>query len=92
MFPSGRLQIVFVIAIVNAHLTMIDFENAVDETAQEVAVMADKHNRTGKVLQGGKQRFAGLDIKMVGRFIEDQQVYPLHQHRRQNHSALFTAG
>ena len=50
MFPSGRLQIVFVIAIVNTHFTMINFKYAIDETAQEVAVMADEHNRAGKVL------------------------------------------
>jgi hypothetical protein len=58
MFPAGFLQIVFVITIVNPHLTMINFKDAIDETAQEVAVMADEHNRTGKVLQRGKQCFA----------------------------------
>ena len=56
MLPAGLLQVVFVITIVNPHLTMINFEDAIDETAQEVAVMADEHNRAGKVLQCGKQR------------------------------------
>ena len=37
MFPAGLLQIVFVIAVINTHLAMINFEDAVDETAQEVA-------------------------------------------------------
>jgi hypothetical protein len=27
---------------------MIDFKDAVDEAAQEMPVMADKHNRAGK--------------------------------------------
>ncbi|MDD5343375.1 MAG: hypothetical protein PHW12_03025 [Smithella sp.] len=49
MFPPGLLQIVFVIAVINTHLAMINFEDAVDETAQEVAVMADEHNRAGKI-------------------------------------------
>ena len=50
MLPAGLFQVVFVIAIVNAHLTMINFEDAIDETTQEVAIMADEHNRAGKVL------------------------------------------
>ena len=58
MLPAGLLQIIFVITIVNMHLSMINFEYAIDETAQEVAVMADEYNRTGKVLQRGKQCFA----------------------------------
>ena len=58
MFPAGLLQIVFVIAVINTHLAMINFEDAVDETAQEVAVMADEHNRAGKILQRGQQCFA----------------------------------
>ena len=58
MLPAGLLQIVFVITIVNTHLSMINFEDAVDETSQEVAVMADEHNRAGKILQRGKQCFA----------------------------------
>jgi hypothetical protein len=48
MLPAGLLQIIFVITIVDTHLAMINFEDAIDETAQEVAVMADEHNRTGK--------------------------------------------
>jgi len=54
MLPAGLLQIVFIITIVNTHLAMINFENTVDETAQEVAVMADEHHRAGKVLQRGQ--------------------------------------
>ena len=50
MFPAALLQIVFVIAIVNTHFTMINFKDTVDKAAQEVAVMADEHNRAGKVL------------------------------------------
>jgi len=50
MLPAGLFQVVFVIAIVNKHPAMIDFEDAVDETAQEVTVMADEHDRSGKVL------------------------------------------
>jgi len=48
MFPAGLLQIVFIITIVNTHLAMINFKDAVDETTHEVAVMADEHNRAGK--------------------------------------------
>lgn len=50
MLPAGLLQVVFVTAVVNAHLAMIYFQDTVDQTAQKVAVMADEHNRTGKVL------------------------------------------
>ena len=50
VFASGFFQVVFVITVVNSHLTMINFEDAVDEAAQEVAVMADEHDCAGKVL------------------------------------------
>ena len=50
MLPAGLFQVVFVMTVINTHLAMIDFEDAVDEAAQEVAVMADEHNRAGKVL------------------------------------------
>jgi len=41
MLPTGFFQIVFVITIVNTHFTMIDFEDAINKTVQEMAVMAD---------------------------------------------------
>jgi hypothetical protein len=50
ILPEGLSQIIFVIAIVDKHLTMINFEDAGDETAQEVTIMADEHNCSGKVL------------------------------------------
>jgi hypothetical protein len=33
IFPAGFLQVVFVIAIVDAHLAVIDFKNAVDKSS-----------------------------------------------------------
>jgi hypothetical protein len=53
MLPSGLFQIVFVMTIVNTHLTVINFKDAVDETAQEVAVMADEHHRAEMCLRHG---------------------------------------
>jgi hypothetical protein len=50
MLPAGLFQEVFVTAIVNNHLTMINFEDTVDQSAQKVTVMADEYNRARKVL------------------------------------------
>ena len=92
VLTTGLFEVVVVVAVVDAHLPAIDFEDAVDEAAQEVAVMADEDHRTGEVLQGCQQRFPGLDVEVVRRFVEDQQVDRLYQHRRQNDPALFAAG
>ncbi len=72
--PAGLFQAAFVIAVIDAHLAVIALEDAVDETAQEVAVVADEDDRAGKVLQGDERRFARLDVEMVGRLVEDEQV------------------
>jgi hypothetical protein len=58
MLPAGLFQVVFIIPVVNQHPAVIDFEDAVDQTAQEVTVMADQYDRAGEVLQGGQERFA----------------------------------
>ena len=57
VFPSGLFQVVFVMAVVDPHLAVINFKNAVNEAAQKVAVVADQDDGAGKVLQRGKQRF-----------------------------------
>ena len=67
MLSAGLFQVVFVIAVIDTHLAMIDLEDAIDERAQKVAVMADEDDRAGKVLQSGEQRFARLDVEMVVR-------------------------
>ncbi|MBI4633746.1 MAG: hypothetical protein HY742_07635 [Deltaproteobacteria bacterium] len=67
MLSAGLFQVVFVIAVIDTHFATIDLENAIDETAQEVAVVADEDDRARKVLQNGQQRFVRLDVEMVGR-------------------------
>lgn len=50
MFTAGLFQIIVVLSIVDAHVAMIDFEDAVDQASQKMAVMTDKHNRSGEFL------------------------------------------
>ena len=76
---GGLAQVVFVIALVDPHLAVVDLKDPVDQAAQEVAVMADQHDRAGELLQGVQQHLAGLDVEVVGRLVEDQQVERLGQ-------------
>ena len=36
--------------------------------------MRNQHDRTGEILQGFGQCFAGVDVEVIGRFVEQQQV------------------
>ena len=51
---------------------MVDLENPVHKAAEKMPIMADQDKGAGEVFQGFKQDFPGLDIQVVGGFIQQQ--------------------
>src|SRR5215218_8225552 len=49
-------------------------ESAGTDTFQEVAIVRDREDGSWKVLERGFQRFDGLQIEVVGRLVEHQEV------------------
>lgn len=91
-FPLPRLtQIIVVVAVVDPHLAVVDFEDPGDQRTEEVAVVADQDDRPLEPLQGGKQHLAGLDVEVVGRFVKDQEVEGLGQEPGEDYPALLAA-
>ncbi len=85
-------QIIFVIALVNPHLAVVDFEDPVRQRAQEVAVVAYEHYGAAVFLQGSKEDLPALDVEVVGGLIEDEEVVRLGEQHRKYHPALLAAG
>ena len=57
-----------------AHLTPVDPVGGFGQSAQEGAVMADQHIGAAGRFQLGLQPFDGLDVQMVGRFVQEHQL------------------
>ena len=89
---AGLAQVVVIIAFIDPHLAVIDLKDPIDEAAQKVPVMTDQDDRSFKLLQGLKKDLPGMDIQVVGRLVEDQEVEGLGQEFGQDDPALFTAG
>ena len=76
-------QILFVIAPVTDQTALADFKNAADNLVQELPVMGDKQDRARVTLQIILEPQERLQIEMVGRFIQHQQIRLLHEEPRQ---------
>ena len=62
------------------------------QTVQEETVMADDHGATGKAFQRFFECRQRFNVKIVCRFIEQQNVSTFFQHLRHMHPVAFTAG
>jgi hypothetical protein len=60
---------------------VVDFEDAVDQGAEEMAVVTDQNHGAGEALQGFEEDIAGSDVEMVGRFVENQEIEGFGQRR-----------
>jgi hypothetical protein len=56
-----------------------------------VPVVRDDHQRTLELQQRLGQRFAHLDVEVIGRLVEQQQVRPLIDDQREGHPCLLAA-
>ena len=59
---------------------------------KEPAVVGDHHRTSRKVEQRILHRLEGFHVKIIGRFVEQQQVAAHFQRQRQVETVAFTAG
>ena len=59
---------------------------------KEVAIMADENDGAGKARHDLLQQIERLDIKVVGRFVEDQEVRRARQDARQHQPGPLATG
>ena len=71
---------------------MVDFKDLIHEAAKEIPIMTDENDGSRKFLQNPEKDFPGLDIQMVGRFIQNKKIDGLSQKRCQNYPAFLSPG
>ena len=63
----------------------------VADAAQQAPIVRHDDDGAGEILQRGDQRMAHLEVEMVGRLVEQQQVGPLGNQDRERQPRAFTA-
>src|SRR5205814_1249868 len=85
-------QELLVVAGVEMNAFVPDFGNLVDGYVEEVTIVRDQHKGVGVIRQIFFQPVASFKIKMVGGFIEQEQVRLLQQELGQGNSHLPATG
>ena len=67
-------------------------EHAVDQPVEEVAVVADQQQRAFVVVQHVLQQVERVDVEIVGRLVEHEQVARLGERARQEQAVALAAG
>ncbi len=70
----------------------IDLQDATAEPLKEGAVMRYEQQRAGILQQELLQPQNGLQVQVVGRFVQKQQIRLAYQRPRQQHAALHSGG
>jgi len=85
-------QVIVVVAGPVGQRAAVNFDNAGGQRAQESAVVRDEDDAAGKLLEEAFQPVDGLDIQMVGGFVQQQDVGLADQCLRQQYASLHAAG
>ena len=72
-------------------MAAIELEDPARDFVEEIAVVGDRHDGPGVVLEKALQPAHRLGVEMVGRLVEEQQVGPLQQQSAQRHAAPLAA-
>ena len=62
------------------------------DPVQKPAVVTADDGATGETLQSFFECAQGVDVEIIGRFVEDNEVRPFFQHTGQVHPVAFAAG
>ena len=81
-----------IVARIALELAVVDMHDDVDHAVEEVAIMRDHHQRAGIALQPVFQPDDCVQVQMVGRLVQQQQVGRAHQRLRQVQAHAPAAG
>ena len=63
------------------HSTALEDQQVVDHLVHEITVVADHDDASREILQIFLKHLKRLDVKVIGRLVEDEKVGILHQQR-----------
>ena len=81
-----------VVAAVADQLGVVDVQRDLGDGIEEFAVVADHDQRAGVALEPGFEPDQGVEVEVVGRFVEQQDVGRAHQGARQLQAHAPAAG
>ncbi|CAM2143964.1 conserved protein of unknown function [Pararobbsia alpina] len=90
-FVAQELLIVVQIAIEGLDATLGDKPELVTHSTQQRPVVTDEHHGAFEFVERHAERFACGQIKVIGRFVEQQQVGALPHNHAQHEPRLFAA-
>ena len=83
---------VFGVCIKRLDLAADKAEDTPGDFVDEITVMADRKNGSGKIKQRLFEDFSRMDIEMIGRLVQKQEVRLLKQQTAQVEPGTFAAG
>ncbi len=90
--PLGEQGTILVeIAIEAAHAAVGHQPQPIRHQLDKMRIMRDQHHSAGKIGQRLHQRLAGIDVEMVGRFVQDQHLRRLPRREREQQAGLLAA-
>ncbi len=81
-----------VVAFERDALAAVELEYPAGDVVEEIAVMGDRDDRAGIILQMMFEPGHRFGVEMVGRLVEQQNVGLLQQQAAQGHTAALAAG
>ena len=81
--PQHQVAIIVERAVELRHRAVIDQQQPIGDQPEHMAVVADHHDRAAKAGQRLDQRIARIDVEMVGRLVEDQNMRRLARDQRE---------
>src|SRR5262249_59461348 len=84
--------IVFVVAGINFHAAGADFEDACGQLVDEITVVRDKDDGARVLAECFEQDVFGAHVEVVGRLVEQQEVYRMEKHAKQRISVALATG
>ena len=73
------------------HLFVAKFEHFIDQAIKEIPVVGHQNECAIIVLQCALEDVFGLHVKMIGRFIQDQQIHRFEQQFHHGQAGALTA-
>jgi hypothetical protein len=85
-------QVVVVVARPTRHLATVDLHDSCRQRTQEAAIVGDKHEAATQAVEEVFQPGDGIEVEMVGGFVQQEHIGLFDQRLRQQHPTLHATG
>ena len=79
-------------AVVRVEAEALDCDRSLGDGVEEGAIVRDEQDRSRECFEGRLERFAALEVEVVRRLVDDEEVRAGRHHERQRKPPSFTAG